>query len=77
MFLCFFVLLTYVINYTFILPSGNIDCKVTAWVLHWARGGGGGGAAYNGRLGGERSGFLYVEMQLCGTFIGVCPAWSQ
>jgi hypothetical protein len=40
-------------------------------------GGGGEVAASNGRLGGERSGFVYLEMQLCGTFVGVCPAGNQ
>ena len=35
-----------------------------------------GGAALNGGL-GERSGSVYVYMQLCGTFVGVCPAGNQ
>jgi len=38
---------------------------------------GGGGAASNGRLGGERSGFVYVEMQICVRFIGECPAGNK
>jgi hypothetical protein len=40
-------------------------------------GGGGGVATTNGSLRGERSGFVYVQIQLCETFIGVCPKGNQ
>lgn len=37
----------------------------------------GGGAVSNGRLQGEKSGFVSVDMGLRETFIGVCPTENQ